>query len=90
MTLETWQLGLSLIIITMPMLIVNIWWLILNRKCRNPTPFHQESGLYTGSFLAGMSAGMTDASTHQSVDEHHSRHRPGSGKHGPASPGDLP
>ena len=90
MTLETWQLWLSLLIITIPMLIVNIWWLILNRKYRNPTPFHQEYGLYTGSFLVGISARMTDASTHQGVDDHHSHHRPGSGKHEPASPGYLP
>ena len=76
MTLETWQLELSLIIITMPILIVNIWWLIFNRKYRNPTPFHQESDLYTDSFLAGMSAGITGAACCRHINCSHPRHRP--------------
>ena len=82
MTMETWQLALFLVITTMPILLVTMMWINRNRKCGNrndSASSYQESDFYAGSFLAGISAEMTDVSTHQSADNHHLRHRPGNG-----------
>ena len=92
MTMETWQLALFLVITTMPILLVTMMWINLNLKCRNrkdPASSYQESDFYAGSFLAGISAEMTDTSAHRSVDNHHLRHRPGNGKLCANMSGDL-
>ncbi len=89
MTLEPWQWGLSLIIIAMPMLVANIWWLIFNRKRRNGAPIHQEYDLRTSSFLAGVTAGMAGAASCRHINCSLPRYHPEGIEH-TACPGDLP
>ena len=89
MTLEPWQWGLSLIIIAMPILIANIWWLIFNRKRRNGAPIHQEYDLRTSSFLAGVTAGMAGAACCRHINCGYPHLRP-EGIDSVTCPGDLP
>ena len=88
MTLEPWQWSLSLVIITVPILVANIWWLIFNRKRRNGAPLHQEYDLYTNSFLAGVSASAADAACCRHINCSLPRHHP-EGIDNATCPGDL-